>query len=89
MSYWKVETDSKIVADAIHSLHIGVSEFSSIICKIKNIMSFHSNFVVEFIKQQANMVAHTLARAAISSASCYNIEKIPPCIELLLLNEMF
>ncbi|MCH82815.1 RNA-directed DNA polymerase (Reverse transcriptase), partial [Trifolium medium] len=60
------ETDSKSVVDAIHNLRAGTSEFSSIICKIQHIMMLNPNFVVKFIKRQANMVAHTLARAAIS-----------------------
>jgi hypothetical protein len=46
-------------------LRSGTSEFSAIICNVKNILSSHPNFVVKFIKRQANMVAHTLARAAI------------------------
>jgi hypothetical protein len=66
MSYLKVKTDSKNVVDAIHRIHSGVFTFSILICKIKNIMSFHSNFVIEFIKRQVNMVAYTLTRATIS-----------------------
>jgi hypothetical protein len=46
------------------------------------------NFVVKFIKRQANMVAHTLARAAISWSSCCTFELLPPCITSLLHNEM-
>jgi CMP-2-keto-3-deoxyoctulosonic acid synthetase len=59
------EADSKIVADAIHKLHSGNSEFSSLICNIKNVVSLNPNSMVKFIKQK-NMVAHILARAAIS-----------------------
>jgi ribonuclease HI len=32
------ETNSKNVVDAIHNLRVGNSEFSSIICNIKNIL---------------------------------------------------
>jgi ribonuclease HI len=59
------ETNSKNVVDAIHNLRVGNSEFSSIICNIKNILSLNPNFVAKFVKRQANMVVHTLARAAI------------------------
>jgi hypothetical protein len=38
------------------------------------------NFVVKFIKRQANMVVHTLARAASSWAEFYNFETLPLCI---------
>ncbi|CAJ2653028.1 unnamed protein product [Trifolium pratense] len=80
------ETDSKNVVDAIHNLRGGTSEFSSLICDIKNVMMFNPNFVVKFIKRQANMVAHTLARAAISWSSRYICETLPPCITPLLNN---
>jgi ribonuclease HI len=65
------ETDSKNVVDAIHNLRMGVSEFSSIICNIRHVLALNPNFVVKFIKRQANMVAHKLARAAIVWASRY------------------
>ncbi|CAJ2644603.1 unnamed protein product [Trifolium pratense] len=83
------ETDSKIVVDAIQNLHRGFSEFNSIICNIQSYLSFNSNFKVKFAKRQANMVAHKLARAAISWASRYYLERIPTCIETILINEMF
>jgi ribonuclease HI len=60
------ETDSKNVADAIHFMHIGVSKFSSIITKIKCILSLHSGFEVKSTKRQANMIAHIIVRGAIS-----------------------
>ncbi|GAU48916.1 hypothetical protein TSUD_301710 [Trifolium subterraneum] len=41
---------------------------------------------VKFTKRQANMVAHKLARAAISWASRYYLEMIPICIEIILIN---
>jgi ribonuclease HI len=61
------ETDSKCVVDAIYNF--GTSEFSAIICNVKRIFSSNPNFMVKFIKRQANMVAHMLARAAISWSS--------------------
>jgi hypothetical protein len=75
------------VADAIHNLCGGNSEFSLLISNIKNVMSQNPNFVVKFIKRQANMVAHTIARAAISWPSRYIFESLPHCISSLLLNE--
>jgi nitrogenase subunit NifH len=57
------ETDSKSV-DAIYNLHVGTSKFSPLICN-KRVLLSNTNFVVKFIKRQANMVVHTLARAII------------------------
>jgi hypothetical protein len=44
--------------------------------------------MVKFVKQQANMVAHTLARAAISWSRRYIINTLPACIATLWNNEM-
>jgi ribonuclease HI len=82
------ETDSKNVVDAIHNLRMGISEFSSIICNIRNVLALNPNFVVKFVKRQANMVAHTLARAAIVWASRYVVDILPLCITHLVDNEM-
>jgi ribonuclease HI len=82
------ETDSKNVVDAIHNLRMGISEFSSIICNIRNVLALNPNFVVKFVKRQANMVAHTLARAAIVWASRYVVDILPLCITPLVNNEM-
>ncbi|PNY14675.1 ribonuclease H [Trifolium pratense] len=82
------ETDSKNVVDAVHHLHGGSSEFSLFICHINNILQCNPNFMVKFIKRQANMVAHTLARAAISWPRRYQFETLPICIAPLLNNEM-
>jgi ribonuclease HI len=82
------ETDSKSVVDAIQHIRGGNSEFSAIICNINNVLLRNPNFVVKFIKRQANMVAHTLARAAISWSRRYIVDSLPPCITSLLINEM-
>jgi ribonuclease HI len=60
------ETDSKSVVDAIQHFRGGNSEFSTIISHINNVLLLNPNFVVKFVKRQANTVAHTLARAAVS-----------------------
>jgi hypothetical protein len=52
--------------DAIRHLHGGSFEFSFFISHINNILSCNPNFMVKFIKQQVNMVAHTLVWVTIS-----------------------
>jgi ribonuclease HI len=82
------ETDSKNVVDAIHNIHGGASEFSSIICNINRMLLANPNFVVKFIKRQANMVVHMLAKAASSWARCCAFETLPLCITAYLNNEI-
>jgi ribonuclease HI len=82
------ETDSKSVVDAVLHFHRGNSEFSMLVSLINNMLAFDQNFMVRFIKRQANMAAHSLARAAISWASRCHFETLPICISDLLINEM-
>jgi hypothetical protein len=52
--------------DAIQHVHDGVSEFNLIVRQINNVLLANPNFMVRFVKRKANLVAHALARAAIS-----------------------
>jgi ribonuclease HI len=82
------ETDSKSVVDATHHYNGGNSEFSLLVSLINNLLAMSPNFMVKFIRRQANMVAHTLARAAISWSSRHTFETLPTCISSILFNEM-
>ncbi|GAU36566.1 hypothetical protein TSUD_277720 [Trifolium subterraneum] len=82
------ESDSKVLIEAIHMQRRGNSEFLSIVHDILSLMSSFINFEVNFVRRQANLVAHTLARAANSWASFHRFENIPFCIEHLIFNEM-
>jgi ribonuclease HI len=82
------ESDSKVVVDAVHSNHHGNSEWSSLISSIKLLLHVHSNFEVKFTKRQANMAAHSLARAACSWSSRMFFNIVPRCIEPIIINEM-
>jgi ribonuclease HI len=88
ISHVVVETDSKSLVDAIHHLHVGSSEFSLLVCQIKNVLFANPNFMVRFVKRQANIVAHTLAMAAISRPRRCTFDRLPTCIAQLLNNEM-
>jgi len=63
------ELDSSTLVNSLLSQRSGVSEFYILLSVIKNQLSLHFNFDVKFIRQQANMVAHSLASAAGSWAS--------------------
>jgi ribonuclease HI len=82
------ESDSNTLVHSIAANNTGNSEFSDIVSSIKNMLSLLSNFEVKFVRRQANMVAHALARAAISWASHRFFDIVPPCIERLMNNEI-
>jgi hypothetical protein len=77
------ETDANSVVDAIQLFHGGDSEFSLLVAHINNLLCSGQNFVVKFIKRQANMIAHPLARTAIFGASRCIFENLPICIIFL------
>jgi hypothetical protein len=78
----------KSVVDVIHHRRGGCSKFSFLVNNIINILSCNQNFKVKFVKRQANMVAHTLARAAMSWSRRCTFELSPICITTLLHNKM-
>jgi ribonuclease HI len=82
------ESDSKTVVDAVHTNHHGISEFNSIISSITAMKHCYTNYEVKFTKRQANMAAHTLARAACSWFGRMFFDCIPRCIEPIIINEI-
>jgi len=83
------EVDSKAVVDNIYGKYGGVSEFSEITNSCKLLLCTDlSNSHVKFVRRQANVVAHSLVRAAPLEASFRIHYKIPTCIEHIIINEM-
>jgi hypothetical protein len=60
------ESDSYTLVNSLSSQCNIVSEFYMLLSVINDKLSLHSNFEVKFIQRQANMVAHSLAKAASS-----------------------
>jgi len=81
------ESDSSTLVQALSSPGRSDSEFSVIVSSIIYQLSLHSNFEVKFVRRQANMVAHTLVRAACSWASHRIFDSYPSCIEHWLIND--
>jgi len=83
------ETDSKLTCDAFHTTRDDFSDFGCIISSCCTLLSsFFTNSRVEFVRRQANEVAHVLAGEATLLASPAIYFNIPECIESLIINEM-
>jgi len=83
------EVDSKRVAYYFNRGRGDVTEFSSIKESSIQLCRNHlTNSHVEFIRRQANEVAHILTKAAIFSTSFRVFDDIPTCITDLIFNEM-
>jgi len=83
------ELDAKRVVDSFNSQNCDATEFRNIISHCKSLCTiFYENSRVEFVQRQANEVAHSLAKAALLSASFQIWVEIPECIEHILISEM-
>jgi hypothetical protein len=82
------ETDSILTSDAFLSDRNDTSEFGCIISCRSLFTALFSNSRVEFVRRQANEVAHALAREATLLGSPAVYFEIPSFIETLIINEM-
>jgi len=81
--------DSKRVADYFNKGRGDVTEFGSIMdSSIHFCNTYLTNSHVEFIRRQANDVAHNLAKATTSNTSFQVFDDIPTYITNLIFNEM-
>jgi hypothetical protein len=67
--------------DRISDQSSGISYFNVIVSSIESMVALFSNFEVKFFRRQANMAAHTIARATCSWPSRHAFEICHPCIE--------
>ncbi|CAJ2637113.1 unnamed protein product [Trifolium pratense] len=83
------ELYSKNVVTSFHSKHNNVTELGDVIRDCVRLhKTYFRNSSVEFIRRQANEVAHALARVATSIASFHLFIDILTCIVNILNNEM-
>jgi len=81
--------DAKRVVDSFLSSRHDVTKFGVIIQNCKTLFRhYYENSTVEFVRRQANEVAHKLVKAALLSTSLQVLFEIPDCIENTLINEM-
>jgi len=78
------KSNSSTLVQAISSLGHGDSEFYVIVSSTIYQLSLHSNFEMKLVRRQANMVAHTLTRAACSWTSHCIFYSYPSCIKHFL-----
>jgi len=91
MSNVSIELDYKLVVDGILDKSTNKSEFGKIMSDCKMLFSNYPNFKISFIKQQANFIAHFLARASKLYASYHifdYISSLPSYIFTILMNEI-
>jgi len=82
------ETDCKFLVDALTSPAVLISEFGNLVSQCRRLLSSNPDYVVSFVKRQANKVAHTIARASLSHPSLYTFNDVPSTMYYLFMNEM-
>ncbi|KAJ8623633.1 hypothetical protein MRB53_032163 [Persea americana] len=78
------ELDSKLVVDAVLANVLDMSEFGIIISNCVSLVNLAHGFSVQFVKRQANGVAHALARASCMHASPCTWQVPPVFVRALL-----
>lgn len=78
----------KVVVEAISANSKGNSKFHSISFKCKIVMGNFQNFMVRFVRRQANLLIHSLIRTYRFYASSELFECISFCIYALVMNKM-
>ena len=78
------ECDAKVVVDAIHAATVDLSEFGAVIVECKSLLLQGCNYSVQFVRRQANIAAHSLARASRLHAGFYIFDSPPDCIRNLV-----
>jgi len=60
------ETDSKILFDALSITTTLINEFGDLVTQCRSLLLNRPNFVVSYVRKQANRVAHSIARTSLS-----------------------
>ena len=81
------EMDCKRVVDDVHNTEINLSKYGSSIQNCRILFDHNNDFVVVFIRRQANGSAHALAREVLFHASCNTFDVILFCIPTIIMNE--
>jgi len=72
------------VEEVVYNNNHNNTAAGSMIDKCKELLLINTNFWVSSVRQQANRVAHSLARASRSYASHPFFFYLPPCIETIM-----
>jgi ribonuclease HI len=82
------ETDSMSLVNALNTSNTPLNEFGDLVLQCKNLLLNNSDFVVSFVRRQANKTAHSIARAALSHPSPHVFYDVPSTLYSLIMNEM-
>lgn len=82
------ETDCKGLVDRLHSTMVDHTELGDLIFSCKYLLRLNPHFKVQFVKRQANGVAHALARVSATRACSHVFSYLPDCILSIIINEM-
>lgn len=63
------ESDYKVIVDIMNSSHMPQNELGDILSNCKDLLSIHTSSIMNYVRKQANEVAHSIARASLSNPS--------------------
>jgi len=60
------ETDNKLLVDLLQKSNLSLNEIGDLVSECKILLISKPDYVVSFVRRQANRIAHNIARAALS-----------------------
>jgi len=82
------ETDSKVLFDALHTTSTLANEFGDLVSHCRSLLLSRNDFVVSYVRRQANKVAHSIARASLSNPSPNIFCDVLTTLYPFIMNEM-
>jgi ribonuclease HI len=82
------ETDSKLLVDLLGNTNPPLNEIGDLVSECRTLLLSNPDYVVSFVRRQANRVAHNIARAALSNPSPHVFHDVPTSLYSLFMNEM-
>lgn len=82
------EIDSKVLSDALDTLSIFSNEFGELVSHCRSLLLSRNNFVVSYVRRQANKVAHSIAIASLFHYSLHIFYDVPINFYPLIMHEM-
>jgi len=88
MHFVLFETNSKILSVTLATNNSPINEFDDLVSQCRSLLLNKNDFVVSYVRRQANKVAHSITRASLSCLNPHIFLDVPTHLYRLILNEM-
>jgi len=86
MHYITFEMDNKILVDALEVHNVPLIEFGDRVTEIKSLLSGNPDYVVSFVRREANRVIHSIVKVVLSHPNPHTFYEVPHTLYPLIIN---